>query len=1010
MCRGGPVAVRRRRSGLTTSSVKRTYLNRSCVWNERLEIRAPWELDNSEGMSCIPDIIVTLMDGNDYVAYKRVPASDVMGSTGSSEQTLFLVPFAEPDDARDKDTGLIGCRMRITHTAPKSLQHRMPADTQSHKNQKPVTASPITVKGAEALTLRAHIYKARNLPAGDDNGLSDPYVRVVFGGGCGQTNFLTNKVNPSFNECVEFDVDAFSPYPPLVVEAWDHDTVGRDTFLGRCVMPLSRTSAPQPLQWLRLNDVTSSKRGEILCSFELVPRGTVTDPAVPLTERVRVEPPPFVSPTYMARPIAPSITPEVQTSTIEIDCVGLRDMDTYQMIDVKDAILEFIVDDVSVMSKRVKGVNPDFLQKVTLVVDLPVDPAYIPDLTIKVYDHRFFGQRVLIGSCSVGLAALMQSTRGIDFYDEESEEDEEHLDHAEDFDSEIDNKDRSLKASMSPRSGSSVNNYGSTEMSGPVLEPDDDDDNISPWLRAYFKGKIPRYPTNLERQYLGFKDRFLDYPLTRGTSSNTVGYFKGRIHVATATNEPVPPVAATTPLESARVIVNVYVLRASSLIPHDTALTGGSNDPYLKVSVGKCVSAKGKVKEEKDLRKNGLHGTLHPEFMQSVQFIVDVPTVNEAKVSVWDADNIGRDELIGFTVVNLEDRWWSYKRGGIPAAEHTERRSLYHPEQSGATAQGRVEMWIDIKPYVDRVERPIDIQLPPNERFELRVIVWNVSDCIPQETAITGEEMTDIYVKCFMEGKPDDSKETDVHYRSLDGKGAFNWRMKFPLIYVRRDRKVLLSGEEKVTFSLFSTRQQHRPVSPTLVVQIWDNDLMPMTDDFMGEMKIPLDQRLPLNQSAQDRKRIPLNLFGKTPDPTNPETKIVRGLQQTPKLWYDVTGKDKKPVGKVQLSFQLVPLAKTGEKGFEAGDGRSEPNANPFLPEPERPGSSFFWLTSPLKTLYYVIWRNWGKYMVAILCIALWVVLLYGFVNYSLQVFAHRVWGTDAPAPQIITPAATPSA
>eukprot|EP00760_Papus_ankaliazontas_P016396 PhM_4_TR16796/c2_g1_i10/m.97651 len=407
MCRGGPVAVRRRRSGLTTSSVKRTYLNRSCVWNERLEIRAPWELDNSEGMSCIPDIIVTLMDGNDYVAYKRVPASDVMGSTGSSEQTLFLVPFAEPDDARDKDTGLIGCRMRITHTAPKSLQHRMPADTQSHKNQKPVTASPITVKGAEALTLRAHIYKARNLPAGDDNGLSDPYVRVVFGGGCGQTNFLTNKVNPSFNECVEFDVDAFSPYPPLVVEAWDHD----------------------------------------------------------------------------------------------------------------------------------------------------------------------------IGSCSVGLAALMQSTRGIDFYDEESEEDEEHLDHAEDFDSEIDNKDRSLKASMSPRSGSSVKNYGSTEMSGPVLEPDDDDDNISPWLRAYFKGKIPRYPTNLERQYLGFKDRFLDYPLTRGTSSNTVGCFKGRIHVATATNEPVPPVAATTPLESARVIVNVYVLRASSLIPHtaltDTALTGG---------------------------------------------------------------------------------------------------------------------------------------------------------------------------------------------------------------------------------------------------------------------------------------------------------------------------------------------------------------------------------------------------------------------------------------------------
>jgi len=49
-------------------------------------------------------------------------------------------------------------------------------------------------------------------------------------------------------------------------------------------------------------------------------------------------------------------------------------------------------------------------------------------------------------------------------------------------------------------------------------------------------------------------------------------------------------------------------------------------------------------------------------------------------------------------------------------------------------------------------------------RFELRIIVWNTKDVILQETSVTGEKMSDIYVKGWINGV-NDKQETDVHYR-----------------------------------------------------------------------------------------------------------------------------------------------------------------------------------------------------------------------------------------------------
>ena len=79
--------------------------------------------------------------------------------------------------------------------------------------------------------------------------------------------------------------------------------------------------------------------------------------------------------------------------------------------------------------------------------------------------------------------------------------------------------------------------------------------------------------------------------------------------------------------------------------------------------------------------------------------------------------------------------------------------------------------------------------------FELRMILWNTADVIMDETSITGEQMSDIYVKSWMEGI-DDVQKTDIHYRSLNGEGNFNWRKVFPFMYMPAEKVMIV--KEKV--------------------------------------------------------------------------------------------------------------------------------------------------------------------------------------------------------------------
>ncbi|KAK7901767.1 hypothetical protein WMY93_018536 [Mugilogobius chulae] len=66
-----------------------------------------------------------------------------------------------------------------------------------------------------------------------------------------------------------------------------------------------------------------------------------------------------------------------------------------------------------------------------------------------------------------------------------------------------------------------------------------------------------------------------------------------------------------------------------------------------------------------------------------------------------------------------------------------------------------------------------------------------------------------------------------------------------------------------------------------------------------------------------------------------------------------------------------------------AGKGRDEPNMNPRLEPPKRPDTSFFWFTSPCKTMRFIVWRRF-KWIIVIGVILFLVILFLGILFYSL--------------------------
>ncbi|KAJ3585515.1 hypothetical protein NHX12_014234 [Muraenolepis orangiensis] len=474
------------------------------------------------------------------------------------------------------------------------------------------------------------------------------------------------------------------------------------------------------------------------------------------------------------------------------------------------------------------------------------------------------------------------------------------------------------------------------------------------------------YDRELERvgAFGGLSDFCQTFKLYRGKTQeegqdpSLVGEFKGMFKIYPLPDDPssTPPPRQFTQLPSSGVedcVVRVYIIQAHDLQPKDSH---GKCDPYVKIR------------------------QLRPMLYE---LKCSLPMEKDLRVALFDYDLLSKDEKIGETVIDLENRfltrygaccglsggnaWRDQRRpsqllsrlcerrgfrrpvyqrqritfrgrqglGLIP--EHVETRPLYSPLQP-EIEQGRLMMWVDVFPKsLGPPGPPFNITPRKAKRFFLRCVIWNTSDVILDDVSLTGEKMSDIYVKGWLHGHEHNKQKTDVHYRSLGGEGNFNYRLVFPFHY--------LPAEQLCSEHFWSVDKTEMKVRPKLTIQIWDNDKFSF-DDYLGHVELDLNSMV---RPAKTSEKCSLELLQQPPD-----HRVSLFQQKTVKGWWP-------------CSSQL--------------------NGDTVLTEPQRPETSFLWFSSPYRTLRFILWTRF-KWFILLFIVLFLIFLFFGVFLYSFPNYA----------------------
>ncbi|XP_077894098.1 myoferlin isoform X2 [Ictidomys tridecemlineatus] len=921
--------------------------------------------------------------------------------------------------------------------------------------------------------LRCYIYQARNLMALDKDSFSDPYAHVSFLHRSKTTEIIHSTLNPTWDQTIIFDEieiygepqTVLQDPPKVIIELFDNDQVGKDEFLGRSICsPLvklnSEMDVTPKLLW---HPVMNGERacGDVLVTAELILRDKDGSnlPILPSQRAPNL---------YM---VPQGIRPVVQLTAIEILAWGLRNMKNYQMASVTSPSLVVECGGERVESVVIKNLKktPNFPSSVLFMkVFLPKDELYMPPLVIKVIDHRQFGRKPVVGQCTIDhldrfrcdpyagkedivpqlKASLMTAPPCRDVIVEI--EDTKPL-----LASKLTEKEEEIVDWWSKFYASS----GEHEKCGQYIQ------------KGYSKLKI--YDCELEEvaDFEGLTDFSDTFKLYRGKSEenedpSVVGEFKGSFRIYPLSDDPSVPAPPRQFRElpdsvAQECTVRIYIVRGLELQPQDN---NGLCDPYIKITLGK------KVIEDRD---HYIPNTLNPVFGRMYELNCYLPQDKDLKISVYDYDTFTRDEKVGETIIDLENRFLSRfgSHCGIPeqycvsgvntwrdqlrptqllqnvarfkgfpqpilsedgsriryggkeysldefevnkilhqhlgapeerlalhilrtqglVPEHVETRTLHSTFQPNIS-QGKLQMWVDVFPKsLGPPGPPFNITPRKAKKYYLRVIIWNTKDVILDEKSITGEEMSDIYVKGWIPGSEENKQKTDVHYRSLDGEGNFNWRFVFPFDYLPAEQLCIVAKKEH----FWSIDQTEFRVPPRLIIQIWDNDKFSL-DDYLGFLELDLHHTI-IPAKSSEKCNLDMIPDLKTMNPLKAKTASLFEQKSMRGWWPCYADKDGSRVmaGKVEMTLEVLNEKEADER--PAGKGRDEPNMNPKLDPPNRPETSFLWFTNPCKTMRFIVWRRFkwviiGLFILLILLLFL-AVLLYSLPNYlSMKIVKPNV-------------------
>ncbi|KAK3276739.1 hypothetical protein CYMTET_15213, partial [Cymbomonas tetramitiformis] len=390
--------------------------------------------------------------------------------------------------------------------------------------------------------------------------------------------------------------------------------------------------------------------------------------------------------------------------------------------------------------------------------------------------------------------------------------------------------------------------------------------------------------------------------------------------------------------EPVTVVVRLYILRGLKLSPKDVSVN--SCDPYLLVELGSLPPHNG--------RERYIEKTLHPQFHEMVQFTTTLPGMSNMVVSVYDWDKYTSDDLVGKTIIDLEQRWFSeeWQKLTTPTTDSEgnrtaammplERRVLTPSGDSEEQSQGALDMWLEMFHEVEERDNPVmDITPAPPVMVEMRCVVYEARNMTAKDVATL---QNDLYIRVIVQGIDgkgniyQQAQETDTHWLASGGKGSFNYRLVFNLELPLRQ--------------------------PRLRIQAWDRDIVGRSDSI-GEHIFSL--RSMFSQLLAQVKEG----NGTTAEIRHPASKTPLNLGRE---WFSVSHPSKKgeSQGEVLCEFSLMTKERAERK--PVGIGRAEPNRDPKLPEPERARLN---LMDPMGSLKMLVGPERFNQIIAVLCFVL---------------------------------------
>ncbi|XP_066912889.1 fer-1-like protein 6 isoform X2 [Clytia hemisphaerica] len=415
-------------------------------WNDRTFEEIKFDMDfildqlkilASEPQHSFPDVILLMCSDKEPIGYARIPVEEIIsmdGSRGGFVRTILLRAFhGKKERHQDLVKGKLEVRFwvgednnfsgKYLENIPKlrevDLMETIPPSVLTYRNEH-----------IHRYILRAYLYQGRTVLGSDSSGLSDPFVRLIFGQHVATTRIIDQTRSPVWNQMFHLDgiemcqseEELRRNKPVILLNVFDKDK-DKEEFLGHaaatpCIIGRAQRDkmkpSPPKLQWFPIT-IGDKRYGEILACFELYSAGSSCIPQLPLAFRDKS----LDGRTEQYLPLPKYIKPKMKSYRLEVLFWGVRELKKGKIfLPIKQPYVEadigykfeLLSHNVGYTMKEVDKIrskhcnnatnNPNFpLEAFIIDVQLPEDALFLPTITFKVFEkNRLTDNETLIGT------------------------------------------------------------------------------------------------------------------------------------------------------------------------------------------------------------------------------------------------------------------------------------------------------------------------------------------------------------------------------------------------------------------------------------------------------------------------------------------------------------------------------------------------------------------------------------------------------------------------------------